>query len=252
MKRSALWFAVAALLVLVALLLFVSNRQAPGPDTPASSASATPPHRTYPSEGTFAASPAKPRQEPSKTDERLKRIWETGTYENNLMRHQLEPFDAERLRHLVSDPVNVNIEACSLILRAAAEKDARFQDLLKREDLRKELPVDMALSAYDYSVNGNRKALDHILEAHRAAGRENGGWGSAATWALSYVDEWNLTKEALGSHVMSGDGAGADERYAFWLIRRYYFPNNREFPTDYTRFTEDLIRAQRESTEKSE
>jgi hypothetical protein len=43
---------------------------------------------------------------------------------------------------------------------------------------------------------------------------------------------------------MSADGAGGDERYGFWLKRRYFFPDSKDFPNNYQAFCRDLAQLQ--------
>ena len=173
-------------------------------------------------------------------DQSLAKMREKGTYESNLVGHLLKPFDSQLLIQLASNPeADTEEKLATLILRAGAEKNARFQYLLEQKELRKRPGIDLALFAFDYSVNGNQKALESILSRHvNGAGQRS--WDSETVMVLAYVNEWNLTKKALGSHVLSADGAGGDARYAFWLTRRYFFPANNQFPDDYQGFIKEI------------
>ena len=149
-----------------------------------------------------------------------------------------EPFNPDELVELAKHPKNDSDGRLGrLILRAAAEKDARFRYLLEQENLSEDPELELVLSAYDYAVNGKQKALEKILVRHR---RLAGNWDSDTVWVLSYVDEWNLTEKALGSRILSADGAGGDSRYAFWLKRRYFYPNNPQFPDNYDKFCREI------------
>ena len=84
--------------------------------------------------------------------------------------------------------------------------------------------MDLAVSAYDYAVNGSQEALNHILEIHA---RQAPGSDLDSLVTLSYVDEWERTIEAYHSHFANGtDGAGGDAKYAFLLKREYLFPQS--------------------------
>ena len=174
-------------------------------------------------------------------DPRLKKIWEGGSIESLEMQETSHPFDAAELRRMLNDRDANEWSTVEMLLRAGAEKHPGFQDLLARPELRKDPAMDMALCAYDYSVNGNHQALERILAWHREASTKGGaGWGNPAPRALAYVDEWDRVKQELESHpVIRGEGDG-DPQYGFWLARRYLFPMSRDFPKEYERFVEDL------------
>jgi hypothetical protein len=174
-------------------------------------------------------------------DPELKAIWVEDTIENSWMRDLLNPFNASELRRMIDGGETEGWVVAHLLLRAGAGKHPGFQDLLARPELRQDPRMDMALCAYDYSVNGNREALDRIVASHRAAeASEEACWNDPAAWALAYVDEWDLTRQALGSHRMASGEADVDGHKLFWLTRRYLFPRSRNFPEDYRRFTEHI------------
>ncbi len=178
-------------------------------------------------------------------DPGLKALWAEYTMGNAVMMHLLRPFDPSGLRPMLEDVEGNEWEASDLLMRAGAEKFLGFQDLLAKPELRANRSMDMALCAYDYSVNGNREALERILEAYRATADDKGKgqWLDPAWRALEYVDEWDLVKQTLVSHpAVSGGESDTDPPLSFWLTRRYLFPMNRDFPEDYDRFKEDLAR----------
>lgn len=229
MKRPILWFVLAATLLVAAVVLFLSS--SPAKDEGPAGPSARSAHEMHAGDAVHDARLDRAASRPPETHP--SRIPEEDGED------LLVPYDAERLRKLIADPANRDPQTPALILRAAAAKDPGFQDLPARKDLRQDPSVDLAIAAYDYSVNGNGQALEHIFAAHRAAGPARGGWDSSTTWTLAHVDEWNLTKEVLLSHPMGGDGSAADAHYAFWMIRRQLFPGSPDFPADYGAFTEE-------------
>jgi hypothetical protein len=189
-------------------------------------------------------------REALRDDPRLKAIWVEDSMENTLMRSLLRPFDPSELRRMLDDIEANEWEVTDLLMRAGAEKDPGFQGLLAKPELRANRSMDMALCVYDYSLNGNREALERIIEAYRetADATGKGQWIDPAWRALEYVDEWDLVKRALVSHPMAGGGdSDFDPPLSFWLTRRYLFPLNRDFPDDYDRFVEDLGEEQRKS-----
>ena len=175
-------------------------------------------------------------------DGNLEEAYKEDTYESRLARGVLEPYDDRSLVLMAEKPIQDTRVFSDLVLRAAAEKDAKFKYLLERKDLREDSRVSFALDAYDYNVNGNRAALELILASQV---NNQPGWDSNEVWALSCIDEWDLTKKALEARIMSGDGTGGDARYAFWLKRRILFPNSKAFPKDYQKFQEDLYEQQK-------
>lgn len=176
-----------------------------------------------------------------------------GSYEYNLVgKRLLRPIDDALLKRLVAHPEETGEHDFALsawLLRIAAEADRRYLWLLDSEELRKggnpgrEEIIDILL-AFDYNVNGNKKALETLLERVRKSIKENQSWCFARTSALAAVNEWDLCRKALGSGRMSADGAGGDERYGLWLQRRYFFPDNKEFPDNHQTFCRDLEQLQ--------
>lgn len=170
----------------------------------------------------------------------LAKVRQKGSYESNLVGDLLKPFEPDSLVRLAEHPESGEAgQLVRLILRAGVEKDVRFQYLLAKKELRKNAEVDLALLAFDYSVNGNQSALKTILSRHvdRASPRS---WESSTVLVLGYVDEWNLTKKAFESRPMSADGAGGDAQYAFWLRRRLLFPSNHQIPDNFQEFSNSV------------
>jgi tetratricopeptide (TPR) repeat protein len=135
------------------------------------------------------------------------------------------PFKPEELKQLAA---NTESEADFrrlnwLILRAGAEKDDSFRHLLDQEELREDGDVNLALIAYDYSVNGNAKALDYLLAS---LAMEKTGSDSSVVVALAFVDEWDRIPKALKAHFVHSDGAGADLKFFCDLSKAYLFPRN--------------------------
>jgi hypothetical protein len=182
-------------------------------------------------------------RETLKDDPSLNRIWIKDSAENTWLNDLLTPFNPSELRQMIDSGDAESWPLAELISRAAAGKHPGFQDLLEREDLRKDPRTDMALCAYDYSVNGKREALERILATHRAAGSgEEPSWTDPAAQALRYVNEWDLTREALGAHPMAHGESDYDGPKVFWLTRRYLFPRNQDLPTTYEAFGQEILR----------
>ena len=209
--------ALAAGLVIVSLLMIASR----GDNDPASI-----------TESYRAPSKASDGKEQNRSDRSGKRE-QTG---DGSQRYQgefspLPPFDQEKLESLARDPSRNVHQLRDLIHRAAAERDTRFRYLLNQTGLRDEPALDLALSAYDYSVNGNEKALDHILEIHA---KQDPGSDSDSVVTLTYLDEWDRTVNAFHSHFAQGtDGTGGDAQGSFWNKRKRLFPHQyRKFRSD--------------------
>lgn len=148
-------------------------------------------------------------------EERLRQIWG---------QDMKDEFDAGALRILADKPSPSRSERqkmWTLVLHAAFKRDARFQDLLKRPELRKEMPLDLILSAYDYALNRSEPALDHIL-AHLAT--EDIGSDSTAIVVLSILDEWDRTIRAYRKHFVQTDGAGGTCKAGFLATRAHLYP----------------------------
>jgi hypothetical protein len=178
---------------------------------------------------------------------------EKGSYEYNLVgKRLLRPIDEALLKRLVAHPDETGDHDFALstwLLRIAAEGDRKYLWLLDSKELRKggdpgrEEIFDILL-AYDYNVNGNQKALEVLLDRLRKAMKEERSWGVPHLFALAAVNEWDLCRQALGSHGLSADGSGGDERYGFWLTRRYFFPDDKKFPDKHETFCRDLAQLQ--------
>jgi serine/threonine protein kinase/tetratricopeptide (TPR) repeat protein len=135
------------------------------------------------------------------------------------------PFNPEELKQLAANPKSEweFRRLARLINRAGAEKDCSFRYLLEKPELRKNEEVHLALIAYDYSVNGNPKALDDLLA--RLA-KEKTGSDSSVAATLAFVDEWDRVPNAMNAHFAEADGSGG-ELWGFckaWTA--YLFPRN--------------------------
>ena len=135
------------------------------------------------------------------------------------------PFNPEELRQLAANPKSEDDfrRLDWLILRAGAEKDASFRYLLDQPVLRKDEEVNLALIAYDYSVNGNAQALDDLLA--RLA-KEKVGSDSIVIAALAFVDEWDRVPKAVNAHFVHADGSGGELKSFSEAWKVYLFPRN--------------------------
>lgn len=135
--------------------------------------------------------------------------------------HATEVFDPAELTRLAAEPKKNFRRLMWLINRAGAEKDTNFRYLLEQKDLRQDAAVNLALLGYDYSVNGNGKALDELLAT---LAKEPVGSDSSVVVALSFVDEWDRVQKAVTAHFAATDGAGSYAKHGFENIRSYLFP----------------------------
>ena len=136
-----------------------------------------------------------------------------------------EPFVAKELRVLADKTALNSTERRRflwLILRAAAEKDEGFRDLLDRQDLRNNREFDLALSGYDYAVNGSKAALDHILAEDRKLSR---GGDHTTIQVMGFLDEWDRTLRVMRTHEKHADGAGSIAVMSFWMQRNALYPD---------------------------
>jgi hypothetical protein len=87
--------------------------------------------------------------------------------------------------------------------------------------LRKAKNVDLALSGYDYTLNGSEPALDRIL-AQLAT--EDIGADVDSMVVLQVLDEWDRTLRAFRKHFIFTDGAGGSCKRGFMTTRAYLYP----------------------------
>lgn len=139
---------------------------------------------------------------------------EFNEYEYNILNDLLAPFDDKHLRELVEQhgPRKNWSEIKYLLTRAAAELDPQFLDLLGREDLNQNIDTKNALLAYDYAINGNTEALDHLFENEVRD----------LLFYISHLDEWEKSIRYVQN--LKIDGSLATEVPYFWLAREYLFP----------------------------
>lgn len=83
--------------------------------------------------------------------------------------------------------------------------------------------MNLAFIGYDYSVNGNRKALDDLLA--RLA-KEKIGNDSSVVAVLAFVNEWDRVPKAVKAHFATADGAGGELWSYSKLWKAYLFPRN--------------------------
>jgi hypothetical protein len=112
-----------------------------------------------------------------------------------------------------------------MILQASVEKAGELQPLLKDEQLKRKddeyHSLALALAAYDYSLNGNREALQFLLDQ-----LANGPAGDVqAAVPFGFIDEWELTIAAHEKHFARGADGAAGEAYGlFWEQRSVLYP----------------------------
>jgi tetratricopeptide (TPR) repeat protein len=138
------------------------------------------------------------------------------------------PFKPGELRQLAAKPESEMDEMdyrhlAELICRAGAEKDSGFRYLLEKPELRKDEEVNLALIAYDYSINGNPKALDELLSK---LAKEKTGSDSSVAATLAFVDEWDRVPKAMKAHFVGADGSGGDLKGICMAWRAYLFPRH--------------------------
>ena len=140
------------------------------------------------------------------------------------------PFDPEKLKRLAAASAKSRDQTRSLmflILQAAVEKATQFRPLLKDEKLKESddehHSIALALAAYDYSINGNKGALQYIADE---LAKEPIGSDAQAAVPLGFIDEWELTMGAHEKHFAQTDGAGAVAAMLFWEQRKHLFPEN--------------------------
>ena len=171
-----------------------------------------------------------------------------GEYEYNLVgRRLLRPIDEVLFKRLAEHPeenADHDYPLSSWIQRAGLEGGKKYLWLLEAEALREDPAFRADILAFEYNVTDKAEVLDKLLELVRKEVGDAGGWDNSDVLALSAVNEWKKTKELLVSLDLSADGAGGDAIYAFWLERRHFFPDNREFPKDYRTFLEIFLGSQ--------
>jgi hypothetical protein len=246
MKRSSIWSLVAAALLVVAAVWVIqgkgaeeaagSNRESSAGTSETKSETTRPQARKR--ETRMARKPA---------NDAVENIRVKDTYENRLAGDLLRPFDPEELRRLAEDPGRSGRRFLELLLRAAADRDASFRHLLDRPELRDDPQAELGLLTYDYAVTGNREALEKILKLHVEAPVGRRTWDSNEIMALAVIGEWDLTRKALVSHCLSGDGSGGDAQYAFWLKRRFLFPRDPGFPQTFEAFGKEMLEEQKKN-----
>jgi hypothetical protein len=249
MKQSSVWSLIAAGLIALALLWAVGGSGSAGDEAKVERKNPGAEFARESKSGALRSETRKrerERKQKKATQYKVENILVEGTYEFNLTRNLRGPFDPEELLGFAAEPGKDPRRLMELLLRAAADKDGRFLDLLQRPELRGEPEVELGLLTYDYAVTKNPAALEAILNLHyEEPGRYRRSWDTNVIMALSYIGEWDLTKQALESRLLSGDGTGGGARYAFWLRRRHLFPNDKSFPETYEQFQEEIIAAQK-------
>ena len=247
MKRSSIWSMVAAALVLVAAE-WVIRGDGPEPAEAGSDRDRGTGARETKSETTRTEARTRETRAATKpAKDPVENIRVKDTYENRLAGDLLRPFDPEELKQLAADRGRNERRFLELLLRAAAERDASFRHLLDRPDLREEAQAELGLLTYDYAITGNREALEKILKLHVEAPEGRRTWDSNEIMALAVIGEWDLTRKALVSHCLSGDGTGGDAQYAFWLKRRFLFPRDPGFPQTFEAFGKEMLEEQKKN-----
>lgn len=159
---------------------------------------------------------------------RQKIDWSKGPSWNGLS----EPFDpakalalAEAVKKSDGDIDDDRRRLMFMILQATAERAPELRPLLEDKELRHKdddfQSFALALAAYDFAVNGNKKGLQFILDTLAA-----GPAGDVqAAVPLGFIDEWDLSIAAHEKHFDKGsDGAAGEARMMFWEERKFFFP----------------------------
>ena len=138
------------------------------------------------------------------------------------------PFDAAELRKLLELTEAQREEQedrliMMLLLHAGIKKDASFTEFIDNEELRKVPNIALALSAYDYMIQGTPAALDFIL-AQLAV--EPVGSDCDAIVVMKPLNEWDRTIRAFRKHFVKfdSDGAAVAAITGFNSTRAYLFP----------------------------
>ena len=138
------------------------------------------------------------------------------------------PFDAAELRKLLELTEAQREEQedrliMMLLLHAGIKKDASFTEHIDDEELRKVPNIALALSAYDYMIQGTPAALDFIL-AQLAI--EPVGSDCDAIVVMKPLNEWDRTIRAFRKHFVNfdSDGAAVAAITGFNSTRAYLFP----------------------------
>ena len=176
------------------------------------------------------------------------------SYAYNLVGERLlRPIDEALLNRLLEHPEENDQHDYVLhswLTRIAAESDRKYLWILDQEKRRysgdpERKWIANILLAYDYNVNGNQQAFETLLaQIRKEAQSKNEG----CNWKilelihpLSAINEWDLCKATLISAPIETDGEGGDQVYGFWLQRRYFFPDNKEFPDSFDDFLRTII-----------
>jgi hypothetical protein len=136
-----------------------------------------------------------------------------------------QSFDPAKLRSLVkleTRSFDQNRRLWQMIVQAGLKKDTSIQDLVTNKKLRgSDSSVDLALSAYEYMINEDERALDHIL-AFLAT--ERVGADTDTIIILSAINEWDRSIRAFKKHFYVIEGTGAANYHGFLNVRRFLYP----------------------------
>lgn len=110
-----------------------------------------------------------------------------------------------------------------MIVHAGIENDDGLKELLNDKKLRaSDSSVDLAFSAYDYMINKDERALDHIL-AFLAT--ERVGEDTDTIIILSAINEWDRSIKAFKKHFYVIDGSGGANYDGFLAVRGALYPD---------------------------
>ncbi|MEQ1851955.1 MAG: hypothetical protein ABMA01_10225, partial [Chthoniobacteraceae bacterium] len=181
-------------------------------------------------EFTLAAAPAPAAETPKGADagQRRKLDWSKFPYYETPQIPFANPFVPEDALRLAAVPTKSKEDIkrlVDMIHQAAVEKAVELRPLLADEKLKasddKNGSIGFALAAYDYSVNGNKAALQQLLDGMAL---DDNRKAETAAWSLNYVDEWDLTMAAWLKHF--GRFSTAEEHDLFWNVREFLYPEN--------------------------
>lgn len=136
------------------------------------------------------------------------------------------PFDPKEMARLVEAVTPDTRNPRSLVdalMQVTAQKDGKFRALIKREDLRRHRTIEMALCAYDYTINDSEKALARLIELD-AEQKLGGDYMSIAIMGM--IDEWDRTIDSVWRHAAHSDGAAGTTLTMSFEWKRHLYPES--------------------------
>ena len=140
------------------------------------------------------------------------------------LKQEIDRAELNRLAKAEEREFDENRRLWQMIVHAGIKKDGSLKALLNDKPLRaSDSSVDLALSAYDYMLNKDERALDHIL-AFLAT--ESVGADTDTIIILSAINEWDRSIKAFKKHFYVIDGAGGANYRGFLEVRSYLYPEH--------------------------